>query len=39
VLAEARADFSKAVREMAGAIVPAAADAGKSSRKWFGKAA
>jgi hypothetical protein len=39
VLAEARADFSKAVREMAGAIVPAEAEAGKRSRKLFGKAA
>ena len=39
VLADARADFSKAVREMAGAVVPAEADGGKGSRRWFGKAA
>jgi pilus assembly protein CpaE len=39
VLADARADFSKAVREMAGAIVPAEADGDKGSRRWFGKAA
>jgi pilus assembly protein CpaE len=39
VLSEARADFSKAVRDMAGAIVPAEKDAGKSSRRMFRKAA
>jgi pilus assembly protein CpaE len=39
VLADARADFSKAVREMAAAVVPADADGGKGSRRWFGKAA
>jgi pilus assembly protein CpaE len=39
VLADARADFSKAVREMAAAVVPAEADGGKGSRRWFGKAA
>jgi hypothetical protein len=39
VLADVRADFSKAVREMSGAIVPTEADGGKNARRWFGKAA
>jgi pilus assembly protein CpaE len=39
VLADARADFSKAVREMAKSIVPADTGDGKGARRWFGKAA
>jgi pilus assembly protein CpaE len=37
VLADARADFSRSLREMAKAIVPAEVAAGKGSRRWFGK--
>jgi pilus assembly protein CpaE len=38
VLANAKADFSRAAREMAKGIVPAEAEAGKAGRRWFGKA-
>jgi pilus assembly protein CpaE len=38
VLADARADFSRAVREMSKAIAPAESAAGAGQRRWFGKA-
>jgi pilus assembly protein CpaE len=38
VLANAKADFSRAAREMARGVVPAEAEAGKAGRRWFGKA-
>jgi pilus assembly protein CpaE len=37
VLADARADFSRAMREVGKAVVPATAEVGKASRRWFGK--
>ncbi|MBA2615388.1 MAG: AAA family ATPase [Actinobacteria bacterium] len=37
VLSDARAEFSRAVREMAKAVVPAEADAAKGGRRWFGR--
>jgi pilus assembly protein CpaE len=37
VLADARAEFSRAVREMAKSVVPAEAEAGKNGRRWFGR--
>jgi pilus assembly protein CpaE len=37
VLGEARADFARAVRDMAKAVVPAAAGEAKAERRWFGR--
>ena len=39
VLADSRADFSKAVREVSKSIVPVDTGDGKGARRWFGKAA
>jgi pilus assembly protein CpaE len=38
VLADAKADFSRAAREMAKAVIPAETEAAKGQRRWFGKA-
>jgi len=37
VLSDTRAEFSRAVREMAHAVIPTEADAGKAGRRWFGR--